>query len=102
MIVSLSVTFGLEKVGEARIDLEREFGSEGVEDNHGVLQFFGPRGRRRGFPAPAGGVQIIEQGGVEAELRRRKSHGLSLEKGSRGVECLSRRGQRFRNDGWQS
>ena len=95
------VTFRFQKVAETGVELRGEFRFQGVEALHGEFQFFSPGDLHQGCPTLLGDSQVIGQGGVEPGLSGRKGHLGKIERHHGGVECLSRRGQRFRNDGWQ-
>ena len=88
-------------MAKAGVELGGEFGFKSFEVLHGELESIRPGGMRRSRPTLADHGQIFSEGGVELGFGLGKRHEMKIGRGFWGVECLSRRGQRFRNDGWQ-
>ena len=99
--MSFAVTFGFKEMAKAGMEMGGEFGFKSFEVLHGELESFSPGRMRRSRPTLADRGQIFSEGGVELGFGWGKGHRRKIERGFQGVECLSRRGQRFRNDGWQ-
>ena len=72
-----------------------------IKGEAGGFQFFSPRGMRRSGPTLVHSPKILRKSGVKAGFGGGKGHFQKIEWCFRGVECLSRRGQRFSNNRWQ-